>query len=498
MTATQLTIGAAGGNPVLQSGRMSNRHGLVAGATGTGKTVTLQVLAEGFSRMGVPVFAVDVKGDLSGIAAAGRPHPKIDERLARIPLPDFRQQPCPTVFWDIDAKSGHPVRTTISEMGPLLLSNLLELNETQTSVLYAGFDLADDQGLLLLDLKDLRSLLAWMGENASDLNAEYGHISKASLGAIQRKLLVLEEQGAEEFFGEPALQLADLMHTDFSGRGVVSLFDGGRILHQAPRVYAAFLLWLLAELFEQLPESGDQPIPKLVLFFDEAHLLFDSAPKSLLDKIEQVVRLIRSKGVGIYFITQNPMDIPENVLGQLGMKVQHALRAFTPKDQKTIRAVAASFVANPDFDTAAAVTDVGIGEALVSVLDDTGRPQPVQRTLISPPEGQIGPLAETDRAALVQRSPIRGRYDTAMDRESAHELLKARADIDKARRDQQQAELEAARLRQEKERASRRASGGSRRQSTGEAMMKSAARAIGSQIGRQIIRGVLGSIFGKR
>ena len=498
MTATHFTIGAADGNLVQQSGRMSNRHGLVAGATGTGKTVTLQVLAEGFSRMGVPVFAVDVKGDLSGIAAAGKPHPKIDERLARIPLSEYRQQPCPTVFWDMDANSGHAVRTTISEMGPLLLSNLLELNDTQTSVLYAGFDLADDQGLLLLDLKDLRSLLAWMGDHASDLSGEYGHISKASLGAIQRRLLVLEEQGAELFFGEPALQLADIMHTDFSGRGVISIFDAGRIIHQAPRVYAAFLLWLLAELFEQLPESGDQPTPKLVLFFDEAHLLFDGAPKSLLDKIEQVVRLIRSKGVGIYFISQNPLDIPEDVLGQLGMKVQHALRAFTPKDQKTIRAVAASFVVNPAFDTADTVTDLGIGEALVSVLDENGRPMGVQRTLICPPESQIGPICATERAALIKRSPIHGRYDTVMDRQSAYEMLKQRAEMDQAREAQQQAEMEAAKQRQQEERARRRASGGRRRQSAGEAMMKSAARAIGSQIGRQIIRGVLGSLFGRR
>ena len=498
MSAAYLTIGAANGSPIRQSGRMSNRHGLVAGATGTGKTVTLQVLAEGFSRMGVPVFAVDVKGDLSGIAAAGKPHPKIDERLARIPLPDYRQQPSPAVFWDMDARSGHPVRTTISEMGPLLLSSLLELNDTQTSVLYAGFDLADDQGLLLLDLKDLRALLAWMGGNASDLSAEYGNISKSSLGAIQRRLLVLEEQGAELFFGEPALQLADIMHTDFSGRGVVSIFDARRIIHQAPKVYAAFLLWLMAELFEQLPEAGDQDVPKLVLFFDEAHLLFDGAPKPLLDKIEQVVRLIRSKGVGIYFITQSPLDIPEDVLGQLGMKVQHALRAFTPKDQKTIRAVGASFVANPDFDTADAVTTLGTGEALVSVLSEDGRPLAVQRTLISPPESRIGPLSESERSALIQRSPIRGRYDTPLDRQSAYELLKERADSVKAREAQQQAEIEAAKRRQQQERAQRRSTGGRSRQSAGEAMVKSAARAIGSQIGRQIIRGVLGSIFGRR
>ena len=494
-----LNIGAADGELVQQLGLMSNRHGLVAGATGTGKTVTLQILAEGFSRMGVPVFAVDIKGDLSGIAAPGRPHPKIDERLARIPLPDYRQQPCPTVFWDMDGQNGHPVRTTISEMGPLLLANLLELNDTQTSVLYAGFDLADDQGLLLLDLKDLRALLSWMGENTGDLSIEYGNISKASLGAIQRRLLVLEEQGAERFFGEPALQLNDVMHTDFSGRGVVSILDASRMIHQAPRLYSAFLLWLLAELFEQLPECGDQPIPKLTLFFDEAHLLFDSAAKPLSDKIEQVVRLIRSKGVGIYFITQNPLDIPEDVLGQLGMKVQHALRAYTPKDQKTIKAVSSTFVPNPAFKTDEMVTALGIGEALVSVLAEDGRPLPVQKTLVAPPESRIGPLSSSERSAAIQRSPLQGRYDQAVDRQSAYELLKERAATAQALQSKQQAELETAKQQQEQDRAQRRkTSGGRRPQSVGEAMVKSAARAIGSQIGRQIIRGVLGSIFGRR
>jgi DNA helicase HerA-like ATPase len=493
MTSPNLTIGATNGRLVQQSGRMCNRHGLVAGATGTGKTVTLQTLAEGFSRMGVPVFAVDIKGDLSGIAVAGRPHPKIDERLARIPLPDYRQQPCPTVFWDIFGQNGHPVRTTISEMGPLLLAHLLELNDTQTSVLYAVFDLADDQGLLLLDLKDLRSLLAWMGDNLKALGNEYGHISKASLGSIQRRLLVLEEQGAENFFGEPALQLSDLMHTDFSGRGVVSLFDAGRLTRSAPRLYAAFLLWLLAELFEQLPECGDQPMPKLVLFFDEAHLLFNDAPKPLLAKIEQVARLIRSKGVGIYFVTQSPLDIADNVLSQLGLKVQHALRAFTPKDQKNIRAVAQSFVPNPAFDTAETVTALGIGEALVSVLSEQGRPQSVQQTLVAPPEGQIGPVSAEQRKGLMQRSPLQGRYEQPLDRQSAYEMLKERAQIAEVRSQDAPA---ADRSRRQQEPARRR-SGGSR-QTVGEAMIKSAARSIGSQIGRQIIRGVLGSIFGRR
>ena len=491
-----LTIGAAGGQLVFQSGRMGTRHGLVAGATGTGKTVTLQTLAEGFSRMGTPVFAVDVKGDLSGIAVAGAPHPNIDARLAKIPLPDYRQQPSPTLFWDMDGVGGHPVRTTISEMGPLLLANLLELNDTQTGVLYAGFDLADDQGLLLLDLKDLTSLLAWMGENSRSLRSAYGNISVASLGAIQRRLLVLEAQGAERFFGEPALGLSDLMHRDFSGRGVVSILDAGRLIHQAPRLYAAFLLWLLAELVEQLPEAGDLAVPKLVLFFDEAHLLFAGAPKALLEKIEQVVRLIRSKGVGVYFVTQNPMDLPESVLGQLGLKVQHALRAFTPKDQKNIRAVAASFVPNGAFDTAQQVSRLGIGEALVSVLDDEGRPQPVAHTLVAPPESRIGPATDDERNALIQRSPVHGRYDTPLDRESAYEMLKQRATL---------AQTEAARLEAKQaadarqENAGRRSSGrGRARQTMGEAMLKSAARSIGSSIGRQIVRGILGSLFGRR
>lgn len=496
MIPKNLTIGGDNGKLVTQSGRMCNRHGLVAGATGTGKTVTLQTLAEGFSRMGTPVFAVDVKGDLSGIALAGETHPKIDARLSAIPLPDYRQQPCPTLLWDMEGKSGHPVRTTITEMGPLLLSNLLELNDTQTGVLYAGFDLADDQGLLLLDLKDLRALLAWMGENNKSLRSEYGNISSASLGAIQRRLLVLEEQGAERFFGEPAMQLADLMHIDFSGRGVVSLFDASRLIHQAPRLYAAFLLWLLAELFEQLPEAGDPDVPKLVLFFDEAHLLFSRAPKPLLEKIEQVVRLIRSKGVGVYFITQNPMDLPQNVLGQLGLKVQHALRAFTPKDQKNIRAVAASFVTNPQVNTVEAVTALGIGEALVSVMGDDGRPQPVRKTLVSPPEGRIGPMMKDERSAVLQRSPIRGRYDATLDRQSAYEMLTLRAETAQAAETKQLEELE--REKKQRQAARRQPSGGRRRQTVGEAMVKSAARSIGSSIGRQIIRGVLGSIFGRR
>ena len=485
----QFAIGGAKGVLVKQLCKMSNRHGLIAGATGTGKTVTLQILAENFSRLGVPVFTADIKGDLSGLAIAGSPHLKIDERLAEIPLQSYRQRPYPVVFWDIFGEHGHPIRTTISEMGPLLLSNLLDLNDTQSGIVYGCFKIADDQGLLLLDLKDLRSMLTWMGDNAKGLRSEYGNISSASIGAIQRKLLVLEEQGAEHFFGEPALKLSDLMQVDFSGNGVISIFDATKLMAQAPRVYSSFLLWLLSELFEQLPEVGDPDIPKLVFFFDEAHLLFDQAPKVLVDKIEQVVRLIRSKGVGIYFITQSPQDIPEDILGQLGLKIQHALRAFTPKDIKFIRSAAQSFPPNPDFDTETTITALGIGEALVSVLDDKGKPLPVQLTLIRPPESRIGPLAEGERQKRRERSPLQGRYEHVVDRESAYEILKERA---KEIQDQQE---EAERLKTSEK---TKPTSGRTRQSAGEAFVKSAVRAIGSQIGRQIIRGILGSFFGGR
>lgn len=482
----RFAIGGANGNLVEQLGKMSNRHGLIAGATGTGKTVTLQVLAENFSRLGVPVFTADIKGDLSGLAIAGSPHQKIDERLLKIPLQDYRQRPYPLVFWDIFGEHGHPIRSTISEMGPLLLSNLLGLNDTQSGILYACFKIADDQGLLLLDLKDLRSMLTWMSNNANELRSEYGNISGVSIGAIQRQLIVLEEQGAGHFFGEPAVKLSDLMQVDFSGNGVISVFDATKLVVQSPRVYSSFLLWLLSELFEQLPEVGDLEKPKLVFFFDEAHLLFDQAPKILIDKIEQVVRLIRSKGVGIYFITQSPLDIPEDILGQLGLKIQHALRAFTPKDRKVIKSVAQSFPPNSAFDTEAAITDLGIGEALVSVLDEKGRPLPVQRTLIAPPESHIGPLSEDVRQERIERSPLKGHYETVVDRESAYEILKDRTN-------EMQDQLE-----KQKASGKSRSTGASGRQSAGEAFIKSAARAIGSQLGRQIMRGIMGSIFGGR
>ena len=462
--------------------QMANRHGLIAGSTGSGKTVTLQVLAEGFSRLGVPVFMADVKGDLSGIAALGAANKKIEERIKALGLSDHRMRAYPVVFWDLYGKAGHPIRTTISDMGPLLLANLLELNEVQSGVLYACFKVADDQGLLLLDLKDLKGMLSWLADNAKDLQKQYGNLATASIAAIQRSLLVLEQQGAERFFGEPALSLSDLMLTDFSGNGVIGVLDATRLM-SSPRLYAMFLLWLLAELFEQLPEVGDVEKPKLVFFFDEAHLLFDNAPKALLEKIEQVVRLIRSKGVGVYFISQSPLDIPENVLGQLGLRVQHALRAFTPKDQKAVKTAAQTFRANSKLDTEKVITELAVGEALVSVLDEKGSPTPVERILIKPPESRIGPLTEQEHAERVARSPLAGRYDTPVDRDSAYEVLKRRAE--------EKMPVAAAP-------AQASGSGARRRETMAEAMVKSAVRAVGSQLGREIMRGVLGSLLGGR
>lgn len=466
---------------------MANRHGLIAGATGTGKTVTLQTLAENFSRLGVPVFLADVKGDLSGLAADGQPHKKIVARVKQLAITDYQFRSTPTVFWDLFGAKGHPIRTTISDMGPLLLSSLLELNDTQSGVLYSCFKLADDNGLLLLDFKDLRAMLVWMAENAKTFNAEYGNISLASIGAIQRKLLVLDEQGAESFFNEPVVKLDDLMKNDFSGNGLVNVLDVSTLIHQSPKLYACFLIWLLAELFENLPEVGDADRPKFVLFFDEAHLIFDGAPDVLVKKIEQVVRLIRSKGVGVYFISQSPMDIPEDILGQLGMKIQHALRAFTPKDKKIVSAAAASFRPNPKVDAEKLITELGVGEALVSVLDLEGKPTPVEHVYIKPPESRIGPLTEEERKAHLARSPYKGRYDEVVDRESAYERLKQRAEEHAAELKHQ---IEAKNTSTPKRASSR--------ESPMEAMVKSAARSIGSQVGRQIIRGVLGSLFGRR
>ncbi|MDD5460203.1 MAG: DUF853 family protein [Methylococcales bacterium] len=485
----EILIGGQNGTQVIMNAAMGNRHGMISGATGTGKTITLQILAEGFSKIGVPVFLADIKGDLSGITIPGQPNEKISERIQQIGIANFQHRGNPAVFWDIFAKTGHPVRTTVSDMGPLLLSNLLELNDTQTGVLYSCFKIADDNGLLLLDLKDLRSMLRWMGDESKALQAEYGNISDASLGAIQRQLLVLEEQGAEHFFGEPAIQLEDFCKTDFSGNGVISILDATELTTKSPRLYATFLLWLLSELFETLPEVGDADRPRLVLFFDEAHLLFDQAPKVLADKIEQIVRLIRSKGVGVYFISQSPLDIPEDILGQLGLKIQHALRAYTPKDQQVIRSVAATFRSNPEIDTEAAIQQLKTGEALVSVLHKDGSPAPVERIFIRPPESRIGPLTSQQRDELIRRSPFNGRYEQEVDRESAYELLKRKAEK------QAETAIEEQQIKQQKVQAPARTNN---RQTAGEALLTSAARAIGSTVGRQIIRGIMGSLLGSR
>lgn len=485
----EILIGGQDGITVFMDASMANRHGMISGATGTGKTISLQILAEGFSKLGVPVFLADIKGDLSGITAPGTPNEKITQRIKQIGLKNYQQRGNPAVFWDIFAKSGHPVRATITDMGPLLLSNLLELNDTQTGVLYSCFKLADDHGLLLLDLKDLRSLLAWVGTQEKDLQTEYGNIAAASLGAIQRQLLVLDEQGAEQFFGEPALQLEDLCKTDFSGNGVISILDATDLVSKSPRLYATFLLWLLSELFENMPEVGDADKPKLVLFFDEAHLLFDQAPKALVDKIEQIVRLIRSKGVGVYFISQSPLDVPEDILGQLGLKIQHALRAYTPKDQQVIKSVSGTFRANSNIDTEIAIQELKTGEALVSVLNKDGSPAQVERILIRPPESQIGPVTLEQRNEMLKRSPFHGRYDQEIDRESAYELLKQKA------AQQRQIKLEEQEAKQEQKETSR---SSRQRQSVTEALLKNAARSIGTTVGRQIVRGIMGSLLGRR
>ncbi|MGV6816551.1 MAG: helicase HerA-like C-terminal domain-containing protein [Thiotrichales bacterium] len=468
--------------------KYANRHGLIAGATGTGKTVSLQVLAEGFSRLGVPVFMADVKGDLSGITQPGKEHPKITERIETIGIEGFDFHGFPGVFWDLYGEQGHPIRATISDMGPLLLSRLLDLNDTQEGILNIAFRFADDEGLPMLDLADLRTTLKYVGDNRKDFQTAYGNISPASIGAIQRRLLVLEEQGADEFFGEPALDLWDFMRTGHGGLGNINILAADKLM-QSPRLYATFLLWLLSELFEHLPEVGDLDKPRLVFFFDEAHLLFEDAPKALVDKVEQVVKLIRSKGVGVYFVTQNPLDIPDEVLGQLGNRIQHALRAFTPRDQKAVRAAAQTFRANPKLDTEKTIMSLGVGEALVSTLEEGGVPGIVEQTLICPPSSRIGPASDSERAEVMRKSPFAGRYDQEIDRISAHEKLTER--MEKLAADAEQAELEL----EEAKRQGRVSSGRGRRQSVGEALAKSVARSIGSQIGRQIVRGILGSVF---
>lgn len=506
-------IGSNGQQSVHLNLRMANRHGLVAGATGTGKTVSLQVLAEGFAKAGVPVFMADIKGDLSGLAKAGKPNPRIDERIQLLQLTDYQQRLFPCVFWDLYAKNGHPVRATISDFGPLLLANFFGLNETQTAVLYAAFKIADAEGMLLLDLKDLQAMLNWMKDERKNLEDEYGGISEASIAAIQRRLMMLEQEGADNFFGEPALDLNHLMQITLEGTGVINILDATTLVSQ-PKLYAIFLLWLIAELFENLPEQGDADKPKLVFFFDEAHLLFNDAPKLLVDKIEQVVRLIRSKGVGIYFISQSPADIPDAVLGQLGNRIQHALRAFTPKDQQAVKIAAQTFRPNPAFATETVITELGIGEALVSVLDDRGSPTPVERVFIAPPASRIGPLTTEERSEVMGRSPYKTIYNQMIDRESAYEILKGRVAqqqqsaqqqkiqeqlrveqeriFKEQQKQQQQTQREQARAQQQAQRAD------ARRESAAEALAKSAARAIGSNLGRQIVRGILGSLLGGR
>ena len=503
-----LIIAMSQGQEIALLPQMANRHGLITGATGTGKTVTLQKMAESFAAIGVPVFMADVKGDLAGIAAAGVSSDKILKRLESIGIKDFVPRTNTAVFWDVFAAGGHPVRATISDMGPLLLARLLNLNETQSGVLQLVFKIADDNGLLLLDLKDLRAIIQFVGDNAKQFTTEYGNVSAASIGAIQRGLLTIGEQGGDKFFGEPMLDIADLMQTDGDGRGIMNILAADK-LYNNPKLYATFLLWVLAELFEQLPEVGDQEKPKLVFFFDEAHLLFADAPQALLEKIEQVVRLIRSKGVGIYFVTQNPLDIPETVLGQLGNRVQHALRAFTPRDQKAVKTAADTMRPNPAFDAAAVITELGVGEALVSFLDEKGRPTPVERAFIIAPGSRIGPLTEAERAAMIKGSTLFGHYEQTLDRESAYEKLRANKQATPNSASTLPADTSG-------EPAGKSDGGllgglggslgtvlfghtgprGGQHEGMVQAAAKSVARSIGSSVGREIVRGVLGSILG--
>ncbi|RJG11246.1 helicase HerA-like C-terminal domain-containing protein [Massilia cavernae] len=480
-----------------------NRHGCITGATGTGKTVTLQLIAQSLSDIGVPVFMADVKGDLSGMAKAGSLSEKMGKRIEALAIDEPKWAGCPVTFWDVFGEQGHPVRATISDLGPLLLARMLNLNDTQEGVLQLVFKIADDNGMLLLDTRDLRTMLQHVGDNAAQFRTEYGNISAASVGTIQRGLIAIEEQGGDKFFGEPMLNIDDLVQTDSRGKGIINILTADKLMN-APRLYSVFLLWMLSELFENLPEVGDVDKPKLVFFFDEAHLLFDEAPKALQQKIEQVVRLIRSKGVGVFFVTQNPLDIPETVLGQMGNRVQHALRAYTPRDQKAVKAAAETFRPNPAIDTAQVITELGVGEALVSFLDEKGRPNVVERAFILPPASQIGPIDAAERKEVMSKSVVAGVYDKPVDRESAHEIITARV---AAAASETAAAAEAAEAAKPKPAQEDSSVGGmlgglfgssSKRESPVQALMKSAARSIGSQVGREIIRGVLGSILKKR
>ena len=489
----QILIGK-GEKPVHLLARYGNRHGLVAGATGTGKTISLMIMAEGFSRMGVPVFMADVKGDVAGLAMAGITNEKIQQRVKQIGIEDYTNEANPVLLWDLYGKNGHPVRTTVSEIGPNLLGRILELNDTQTGMLEITFKLADDQGLLLLDLDDLRALLSFVADNRKEISTQYGLVNSQSIAAIQRALLTLEREGGEALFGEPALELNDLMRTDLSGRGIISILTADQLILK-PRLYSTFLLWLLSELFENLPEVGDLDKPKLVFFFDEAHLLFDDSPPTLRQRVEQVVRIIRSKGVGVYFCSQFPDDVPNEILGQLGNRIQHALRAYTPRDQKAVQTAAETFVANPKLNVAEVISQLAVGEALVSTLQDKGVPMPVERAIICPPRCKMGALTPEERSIVRSRSPIGGKYDSPVNRESAYEILSQRT---------KEKEADQLEPRQKEDEKPSEGGGGfgdllwgsKRREGMVQALAKQAARTVGSQIGRQIIRGVLGGILG--